>query len=159
MKDSEISPGQADGLRVDASAPSSGWQPIETAPRGGEEILAYSEHGCTGTMLVRFIAPCDFITDAEADVWIREGCSVEDLETEDWFASDFLTGARLSPDCYPTHWMPLPTPPSQDDGDRRGLNSDNYGVTERVLAEIMEEDDRAERVGSETDDDKSRAEP
>ena len=86
------------------------WLPIETSPRG-QEILAYSEHGCTGTMLVRHMAPCDFLTDAEVDEWIREGVSSDTIDREDWFVADFLQGARLSPDCYPTHWMPLPDPP------------------------------------------------
>lgn len=85
------------------------WQPIETAPRDGSEILAYSEHGGTGTMLVRHIAPCDFLTQPELDE-MAPICG-DTLEEADWFFADFLQGDRLAPDCYPTHWMPLPHPP------------------------------------------------
>jgi hypothetical protein len=86
------------------------WQDISTAPKDGTEILAYSVAGGTGTMLVRHIALCDFLTDSEIERLSTEGMSNEDLETPDWFHSDFLQGGRLSPDCYPTHWQQLPTP-------------------------------------------------
>lgn len=90
------------------------WQPIETAPEDGREILAYSEFGRTETMLVRRIAMVEFLTEAEIDECVRDGMTEEVLEADDWFYADFLSGGRLSPDCYPTHWMPLPEPPKTD---------------------------------------------
>lgn len=92
------------------------WQPIETAPRDGTEILAVSEPGGTGVILVRWIALQDFITTGEAEDFLAQGMSEKDIEEPDWFFADFAHGDRLSPDCYPTHWMPLPEPPTPSQG-------------------------------------------
>lgn len=88
------------------------WKPIDDEAKKAGEILAYSETGRTGVMLVRHIAMIDFLTDAEIDAYVRDGASEEMLEESDWFHADFICGGRLSPDCYPTHWMPLPEIPT-----------------------------------------------
>lgn len=67
------------------------WQPIETAPRDGTEILAYRRDA--GVFTIHFVAPADMI--------------VSDDEEPCWFS---LNGDDLTDD-MPTHWMPLPKPP------------------------------------------------
>ena len=69
-----------------------GWQPIETAPKDGTQILAYIhiDDGDIGVMK-----------------WMDFG---QGLAL--WVWSDELMG-EVDPDPYqPTHWMPLPPPPS-----------------------------------------------
>ena len=102
---------------IEAALRGQQWQGIESAPKDGTEILAYSEHGCTGTMLVRHIALADFLTDPEGDEYFRQGGSEEAYYDADWHVADFIQGSRLPPDCYPTRWMPLPTPPETDNAD------------------------------------------
>ena len=87
------------------------WRPIETAPKDGTEILVVSTTGGTGVMLCRWIALQDFITTEEAESFADQGMSESSLEEPDWFYADFSHGDRLAPDCYPTHWLPLPPPP------------------------------------------------
>ena len=80
------------------------WQPIETAPRDGTEILAC----CVGnydSLLIRWISPIEFLNESEQrDSEMDE----EELEQEDWFYADFIQGGRLQNDIYPTKWMHLP---------------------------------------------------
>lgn len=85
------------------------WQPIETAPKDGTEVLVYRAD--TGVMLARWIAPCDFMTEAEMDHVLD---ATDDGGDPDWFAADFIGGGRISNDGLPTHWMPLPAPPNDD---------------------------------------------
>lgn len=79
------------------------WQPIETAPRDGTAFLTFSEDahrepkksaiGYSGTaMLVMAWAHFD-----------KEPTPID--ESGDWHAIN---------DWVPTHWMPLPEPPSED---------------------------------------------
>lgn len=61
------------------------WQPIETAPKHGTLILLYEPRPDTHAYEIGFY-DC--------------GC---------WFGSDHMYTV------YPTHWMPLPDPPEQED--------------------------------------------
>lgn len=78
-----------------------GWQPIETAPKDGSYIVAGK------------------FTD-QALGWVRHSrwiTEVEICDLEGWGeASDFIAAWTSGNDdgepCYPTHWMPLPTPPA-----------------------------------------------
>ena len=82
------------------------WQPIETAPKDGTEILLWRADA--GVMLGRWIAPCDFLAEAE---WNGEW---GDWEEPDWFGADFyIAGYRISNDGEPTDWMPLSAGPGQ----------------------------------------------
>jgi hypothetical protein len=80
-----------------------GWQPIETAPKDADELLLWRAD--SGVFLGRWIAPCEFLTEAE----IRDG-NVTDPEESDWFHADYIQGGRVH-DGAPTHWQPLPAPP------------------------------------------------
>lgn len=89
------------------------WRPIDQGdPKREPEILAYSETGCAGVMLIRWIAMCDFLTDAEIAEYVAQGADEAMLDEPDWFYSDFVQGSRLSQACYPTHWRPVPAPPA-----------------------------------------------
>jgi hypothetical protein len=65
-------------IRTDGNA---GWQPIETAPKDGTDMLVY-QNGCFDV----------------ASVWW-----IDDNGDAVWFNGDVVV--------YPTHWMPLPDPP------------------------------------------------
>jgi hypothetical protein len=81
------------------------WQPIETAPKDGTEILGYRSDA--GIMIIRWTSPAEFLTDREL-----ETLDEEDALQEDWFYADFIAGGRLEYDEVPTHWAPLPDQPS-----------------------------------------------
>lgn len=81
------------------------WQPIETAPKDGTEVLVYRDD--QGVMLARYTSAAEFLTDTELADWTEE-----QAYQEDWFGADFICGYRMDGDLVPTHWMPLPTPPA-----------------------------------------------
>lgn len=65
------------------------WQPIETAPMGGTEVL---------------------ITDGEnyaVAIYVDEECGWRDMGDIGWAGMV---------DHHPTHWMPLPNPPADPAG-------------------------------------------
>ena len=64
------------------------WQPIDTAPKDGTEILGWNYH--LGRHIVSWaVQPCHNPHPA----WISSTCRTNHLDP-------------------PTHWMPLPTPPN-----------------------------------------------
>jgi hypothetical protein len=82
------------------------WQPIDTAPKDGSEILGYRSD--CGVLIIRWTSPDEFLHEAEL-----EKIGWESSEKEDWFCADFIAGGRLEGEETPTHWMPLPLPPEQ----------------------------------------------
>ena len=60
-----------------------GWQPIETAPKDGREILVYEPMYCTIGQ---------WVDSKHGGAW--------------WIEGGQITG-------HPTHWMPLPPPPEK----------------------------------------------
>lgn len=84
------------------------WQPINTAPKDGTEILAFREDA--GVFIARWDCAESFLTTDEMEAM---DISDDDIFAEDWFCADFVCGSRLDGDTVPTHWMPLPEPPAQ----------------------------------------------
>jgi len=78
------------------------WQPIETAPKDGTEILAWRED--CGVLLIRWDCLDNICSEAEA-----RDMTEDELFEMDWFCADFVAGDRLQEPV--THWMPLPEPP------------------------------------------------
>jgi hypothetical protein len=66
------------------------WKPIESAPRDGTPFLAFLTKWRPDFAVLRFVA----------DRWDASGWRVCGVESE-WVWQD-----------EPTHWMPLPSPPS-----------------------------------------------
>lgn len=68
------------------------WQPIETAPRCGDEVILWTERGVT--------SPC---------IWSKKGDISENGFWLWWQAEpEYLIEVKA------THWMPLPSPPEED---------------------------------------------
>jgi len=69
------------------------WQPIETAPRDGTNILVFKKF--------------------ERHRWLDHGWSYY-IEIVYWFDGDWIIMARAPPtNNNPTHWMPLPELPKE----------------------------------------------
>ncbi len=82
-----------------------GWRDIATAPKDGSEILVWRED--CGVLLARFTSLGEFLTDAELEAFDEDTTYYED-----WFYADFISGGRMEGEEAPTHWQPLPAPPT-----------------------------------------------
>lgn len=96
-----------------------GWQPIETAP-AGEIVLLYCPAGVDRLYASPEAAACyciGFHGDG-GSIYATDGWwSVESRE-EIWGYGSELTGPMSETECLrvnPTHWMPLPEPPTDTD--------------------------------------------
>lgn len=70
------------------------WQSIETAPKDGTEVIVYRRDA--GAFTAHYISPYDV--------------GVSDDDEPSWFT---VCGEDLTGD-LPTHWQPLPSPPTQE---------------------------------------------
>lgn len=76
-----------------------GWQPIESAPRDGTEVLVFG----------RFAGEISGIH-AEHEYGIAAFINgASDFQGFEWAA---IGGDTYEVWCCPTHWMPLPAPPA-----------------------------------------------
>jgi hypothetical protein len=79
------------------------WQPIETAPRDGTEIIGIYFREWEG-MSTTVYGP--WTVAFRGKTWRSSWDGSEVISSE----SDFGTEYK-EPDCDPTHWMPMPGPP------------------------------------------------
>lgn len=83
--------------RADAAA----WQPIETAPRDGTEVIVGVDIATV------------WIVRSAAFVYGHEWCEYP-IEKDGWWAYENSISQELLEGMYePTYWMPLPNPPEQ----------------------------------------------
>lgn len=88
------------------------WRDISSAPRDGTSILVFRDDW-DEPIIARHVCCYDFMTDAEIE---ESGMDDKALAQCDWFGSDYLVGMRLEADQTPTHWLPLPSPPNEGNG-------------------------------------------
>lgn len=75
-----------------------GWQPIETAPKDGTDVIVMYRH--IDTQVVHnayFCAPDEFVDAEDVGWWSYHKIEVSRIKLDDWMS--------------PTHWMPLPAAP------------------------------------------------
>lgn len=69
-----------------------GWRPIETAPKDGTYLI---------------LVDCDLVT-------IGKWMNSDALRDESWVGFDSIQSLHKTCVIAPTHWMPLPEPPTED---------------------------------------------
>lgn len=82
------------------------WQPIETAPKDGTHILGYGELTEDKEENESWLLHYEEIwwEEQKVNVWKNQDERTRVLVEEDW---SHWTATAI----YPTHWMPLPSPP------------------------------------------------
>lgn len=80
------------------------WQPIETAPKDGTEVIVvhYANYSDGISPMIEGPFTGSFRNGRWESSW--DGCEV--VEYMDWGGVDYKSIMT------PTHWMPLPTPPT-----------------------------------------------
>jgi len=78
------------------------WQPIETAPKDGTDILVMYIHISTQCVFNAF--------------WIKHEEGLNEPEDEGWWSYVWSEVGRtlLTDKQTPTYWMPLPQPPEKE---------------------------------------------
>lgn len=99
-----------DAQAAEIAALRQSWQPIETAPKDGTEVLCWRED--CGQFIASYTSPDAFpLTQAEIDQLGEEA-----LFMRDWF-TQWPQSIRLDGSETPTHWMPLLAPPAALSGE------------------------------------------
>jgi len=81
------------------------WQPIDTAPKDGTKILAYTHDGLNGP---EYAVLSWYIHEGYVFKEMEGGLYMKVLSNSEWW-----DGAPYTP--FPaTHWQPLPTPPDRE---------------------------------------------
>lgn len=75
------------------------WRPIETAPKDGTTVIVARNMGENGFGWVRGYAR-----------W--ESAAIAGMDFSGWISQGFTQPAGNLGLAHPTHWMPLPAPPS-----------------------------------------------
>ncbi len=76
------------------------WQPIETAPKDGTEVVGWFPYHSTATL-----GGSVFVMRWNDDRYHKRPVPY-------WEASGWVWGRRDQREKQPTHWMPLPDPPA-----------------------------------------------
>jgi hypothetical protein len=82
-----------------------GWQPIETAPRDGTEVLVFVD--CATVRIIR-LAWWD-----DGSLWDHHGAESPEADRGWWSYDTSVTQTKLEGATAPTHWMPAPEPPPE----------------------------------------------
>jgi hypothetical protein len=77
------------------------WQPIDTAPRDGTEVLLFIPNAEPRIRIGHYVVTQKFTYD-------EHGKKVGPITY--WFS--YERSVRLRLDIHPSHWMPLPEPPN-----------------------------------------------
>lgn len=109
-------PSQADAQRIAidkaraaisaylGDVPDSGWQPIETAPKDGADVLVMNQKWLMS-------CPAGYFS---KEYFEREYSDPNYME-EGWYPSAGFLFDLPEVVIEPTHWMPLPSPPNSED--------------------------------------------
>lgn len=91
------------------------WQPIETAPKDGTDILVGYDFAAVWIVHVAFWSEgtCTAADGSVVELWRDQGFDSEDEATGWWsYTWGSVSQDKLEGSHAPTHWMALPEPPT-----------------------------------------------
>jgi hypothetical protein len=81
------------------------WQPIETAPKDGTEIIVGNDQATV------WITRGSWWSDGEH--WATQGYDKQEEAAGWWSYANSVGQDKLNDYRQPTHWLPMPTPPQK----------------------------------------------